>query len=63
MACGCAGGKKSTESDPITLGDPVGGVRQVKATVNVLGMKAGETGWVRGSHVDNMISQGWLQAV
>lgn len=63
MACGCAGGKKSTQDDPITLGDPVGDARQVKATVNVLGMKANETGWVRGSHVDAMIAQGWLQAV
>lgn len=61
MACGCAAGKKSTPEKPVVLGDPVGDVVQVRATVGVLGAKAGETMWVKGSHVDNMVSAGWLQ--
>ncbi len=61
MACGCAGGKKATEADPTILGDPVGPVRKVRATVAVLGAKAGQTTWVKGTHVESMISAGWLQ--
>jgi hypothetical protein len=61
MGCGCAGGKKATEQDPTILGDPVGPVVQVRATVAVLGAKAGETTWVKGSHVEKMIEAGWLQ--
>lgn len=63
MACGCAGGKKSTQDDPVVLGDDVGPVVQVKATVGVLGAKAGETMWVKGSHVDSMVAAGWLQLI
>lgn len=63
MACGCAGGKKSTQDNPVVLGDPVGDVQQVRATVAVLGAKAGETLWVRGSHVPKMLEAGWLQSL
>lgn len=63
MPCGCAGGKKSTPENPVVLGDDVGPVVQVKATVGVLGAKAGETMWVKGSHVDSMVTAGWLQLV
>lgn len=61
MGCGCAGGKKATEDDPTILGDPVGPVVKVRATVSVIGAKAGETTWVKGTHVASMIAAGWLQ--
>jgi hypothetical protein len=61
LACGCAGGKKSTQSDPVILGDPVGDVRQVRATVSILGARANEKLWVKGTHVDKMLEAGWIK--
>jgi len=63
MACSCNQGKAATEANPSILGDDVGATQHVRATVSVLGARAGELTWVRGSHVPGMIQAGWLQPV
>jgi hypothetical protein len=65
MACGCGKGKKATTpEEPLILGEDFGGdAQQVRSTVHILGIAAGESAWVRGSKVDFYIEHGWLQAV
>lgn len=62
MACSCAK-KKSSPDDPIILGEDVGDVIEVFATVTLLGARAGDRVWVRGSQVPVMVDGGWLRPV
>lgn len=62
MACSC-GKKKSTPDTPVVLGEPVGDVVEVFATVTLLGARVGERVWVMGSQVPSMIAGGWLRPV
>ena len=62
MACSCQK-KKSTPESPIVLGEPVGDAIEAFATVTLLGARAGERVWVRGSQVPAMVEGGWLRPV
>lgn len=62
MACSCQK-KKSTAADPIVLGEDVGEAVEAFATVTLLGARAGDRVWVRGSQVAAMIDGGWLRPV
>jgi hypothetical protein len=63
MPCNCGGKKPATPENPYIFGDPVGDPVQVKATIAIAGVKAGETTWVKGTHVDRMLEAGWIQSV
>jgi len=63
VACSCQK-KKSTEADPIVLGEPSGEPPlEAFATVTLLGARAGERVWVTGSQVPAMVAGGWLRLV
>lgn len=58
----CCGRKKRvwTEADPYIVGTDEGDAFEVVANVNVMGFRAGERVWVRGSGTAALIQHGWV---
>lgn len=64
MGCGCAKVHTYSESNPLMLGDADGNPPvKVRATVAVMGLRAGSEFWAAGSGIPAMIDAGWLVAI
>lgn len=59
----CCGRKKVTYTAerPYIVGTDEGESVEIIASVNVMGFKANEKVWVRGSGVDALVSHGWVR--
>ena len=64
MGCGCNKIRYYSETSPLVLGDPDGEPAiHVRATITIMGLRAGSEFWVSGSGVAPMIDANWLQAI
>lgn len=62
MAC-CGQRKVYTRANPLIVGTDEGDTVEIIASVNSNGMRAGQTGWVRGSHVQALLDKGWWKRI
>jgi hypothetical protein len=64
MSCGCNKVRVYSESNPLIIGEPDGNPPiKVRATIAVMGLRAGSEFWAAGSALQTMLAGGWLVAI
>lgn len=64
MGCGCNKIRVYSATSPLVVGEPSAEPAiNVRATITIMGLRAGSEFWVAGTGVPPMVEANWLQVI